>query len=534
MPHDPRAEEEQKTQKRAAILGMGYTDTSGLQKQLFKGILSIAELKQYKAVPLMANENYIHFGVTTTTSQQTLSKLRTAFTDQRVDFSIISDSGYAEYIRLYDPPPKVEYQDISIKGGQEENQDIVSAVSSSLEQVRPDDMLAFLVQQAYKLKASDIHLENQKENIRVRYRIDGVLHPVAFMGREKYRHLSSVIASAANIYSESEDAQTGHISREYRLSNGEEVVVNLRVESVPTVYGMDVVMRLFNLRMEMFKLDSLGLSTSEAKVVDDIIKNPSGLVLVVGPTGSGKTTTLYSLINTLNSTERKIITLEDPVEYNIAGVVQIPVHGELKADSFAEKLRSVLRLDPDIVMVGETRDSDTARTALQGALTGHLVLSTFHASSASAALTRLLDMIGSNPLLPSAIRLIMAQRLARRLDDATKKPYKTDESMMRRLHQIVDSFPPGLQKPDLGNITFYEPGSSPENPFGYSGQIVLREQLLMSQNLQNLMRLPATELTTERIEKEAVAGGMATMLQDGIMKAASGQTSLQEVFRVLG
>src|ERR1051325_1091631 len=195
-------------------------------------------------------------------------------------------------------------------------------------------MLAYLVQQAYKLKASDIHLENQRDNVRVRFRVDGVLHPVAFVSQERYRHLIAALASTANVSTNADDAQTGHISRAYKMATGEEVTLNLRIETVPTVYGMDVVMRLFNLRLELFKLENLGLSPQEAAVVDDIIQHPTGMVLIVGPTGSGKTTTLYSLINTLNTPERKIITLEDPVEYFMEGVVQIPVQGDTNASGF--------------------------------------------------------------------------------------------------------------------------------------------------------------------------------------------------------
>lgn len=534
-----RTQEEQVTARRAAVLGMGYVDTSKLQKQLFRNILTVAELRQLKVIPLVADEHNIHFGITTTTSQQTINKLSQRFTDQRIDFSIISETGYTEYMNLYDPPKKVEYEDISIKKAEPKaegpkTETVVDNVSQTLEQVRPDDMLAYLVQQAYELKASDIHLECQKENVRVRYRVDGVLHPVAFIGHEKYRHLSASIASAANVSTNETEPQTGHISRAYKLATGEEVSINLRVETVPTVYGMDVVMRLFNMRLDMLKLENLGLSRQEAAVVDDVIKHPTGMVLVVGPTGSGKTTTLYSLINTLNTTERKIITLEDPVEYNMPGVVQIPVTGELEGHDFAERLRAVLRLDPDVVMVGEIRDQDTAKTALQGALTGHLVLSTFHASSAAAALTRMLDMVGINPLFANAMHLVMAQRLVRRLDDNTKQPYQPDAELKSQLQGVIDSLPPHQQKPDISTLTLYKAGSSADNPFGYSGQLALREQLQMTAGVQQLLRLPPNEITTEMLQAKAVAEGMRTMLQDGVLKAIAGLTTLEEVYRVVG
>ena len=532
MGGDARVNEEQATAARARVLGINYVDTSKVQKQLFKNILSVPELYKFKIVPLVADEHYIHFGITNTTAQQTLHRLAERFTDQRLEFSLISETGFSEYMRLYDPPKTVDYQDISFasnSGGQK----LVEQVSATLEQVRPDDMLGYLVQQAYQLKASDIHLECQKQNIRVRFRVDGVLHPVATIATDKYQHMVAAIASAANLSTSAPDAQTGHISRSYKLATGEDVALNLRVETVPTVYGVDVVMRLFNMKLEFFKLENLGLSQQEAKVVDDIIRHPTGMVLIVGPTGSGKTTTLYSLINTLNTPERKIITLEDPVEYNMPGVVQIPVAGQLEGKNFAEKLRAVLRLDPDVVMVGEVRDPDTAKTSLQAALTGHLVLSTFHADNAAAALTRMLDMVGINPLFASAMRLVMAQRLVRRLDEATKQPYKPDEALLNQLKQVIDSLPPNVTKPSLDNVTLYKAGSSNENPFGYKGQLALREQLIMTPGVQQMLKLPPNQITTEDLQKKAVEDGMQTMLQDGILKALAGITTLEEVYRVV-
>ncbi|MBI5906845.1 type II/IV secretion system protein [Candidatus Saccharibacteria bacterium] len=534
MSQDARRDEEVTTQRRAGVLGMSYVDTSKLQKQLFKDVLPMPELYSLRVVPLAADSHYIQFGVTTRTSQQTINNLRARFSDQRLDFSIISDTGYGEYMKLYDPPKQVSYQDIGLVVGGDEGQKMVESVSATLNQVRADDMLAYLVQQAYKLKASDIHMECQRDNVRIRFRVDGVLHPVAFMSQDKYHHLVAAVASSANVSTSANDAQTGHISRSYKLATGEDVVLNLRIETVPTVYGMDVVMRLFNLRLELFKLENLGLSAQELEVVGDVIKHPTGMVLIVGPTGSGKTTTLYSLINTLNTPERKIITLEDPVEYNMPGVVQIPVAGDLKTQNFAERLRAVLRLDPDVVMVGEIRDQDTAKTALQGALTGHLVLSTFHASNAAAALTRMLDLVGINPLFASAMHLIMAQRLVRRLDDTTKQPYKPDDALKQQLQSVIDSMPPSIQKPDINQITLYKPGSSDKNPFGYTGQLALREQLIMTPGVQQLLRLPPNQITTEILQAKAVQEGMRTMLQDGILKAFQGLTTLEEVYRVVG
>ncbi|HJP96239.1 MAG TPA: GspE/PulE family protein [Candidatus Saccharimonadales bacterium] len=532
MSQDARHDEEVATQRRAALLGLNYVDTSEMtEKPLFKDLFTVPEMYQKRVIPVQVDQSNILFGITTTTSQQTLNELEQRFNERRIAFAIISDTGYREYMRLYDPPKKITYQDISF--GESAGTDLVSKVTASLEQVRADDILAYLVQQAYRLKASDLHLENQEQYVRIRFRVDGVLHTIARLSHEKYRTLVSSIAIAANVSTGVDEAQTGHINRRYKLATGEEVTVNLRVETVPTVYGQDVVMRLFTVKMELLKLDNLGLSPRERSVVDDIIQHPTGMVLIVGPTGSGKTTTLYSLINTLNSDERKILTLEDPVEYFMPGVVQIPVHGDTNAQGFAEKLRAVLRLDPDVVMVGEIRDQDTAKTSLQAALTGHLVLSTFHAGSAAAALTRMLDFIGVNPLFASAIHLIMAQRLIRRLDDSTKQAYQPDANLKAQIQSVVDTLPPGVQRPDLANITLYKPGVSAENPFGYRGQMPIREQLQMTPGIQELLRRPPTQITTDMLQERAIQDGMLTMLQDGVLKALQGITTIEEVYRVV-
>jgi type II secretory ATPase GspE/PulE/Tfp pilus assembly ATPase PilB-like protein len=532
MSQDARRDEESATQRRARLLGLNYIDTSAIpNKALYKELLTVPELYQMRAIPLQADKSNVLFGITNTTSQQALNALQQRFSDLRVTFGLISETGYREYIHLYDPPKKIVYQDIAI--GKTGDQNLLQAISATLTQVRADDVLAYLVQQAYQLKASDIHLENQAEAVRVRFRVDGVLHTIAMIGRDRYHQLMSALASAANVSTDAPDAQTGHINRKFRLATGDEVTVNLRVETVPTAYGQDAVMRLFTVQMELLNLDKLSLSERERAVVDDVIRHPTGMVLVVGPTGSGKTTTLYSLINTLNNDERKIITLEDPVEYFMPGVVQIPVQGDINSAGFAEKLRAVLRLDPDIVMVGEIRDQDTAKTALQAALTGHLVLSTFHASSAAAALTRMLDFIGINPLFASAMHLIMAQRLVRILDEETRQPYQPDDGLKAQLKQVIDSFPPGVDRPDVNTITLYKPGSSPQTPFGYRGQIPIREQMQMTPGIQQLLRLPPNQITTDILQQRAVADGMLTMLQDGVLKAIQGITTLEEVYRVV-
>ena len=285
---------------------------------------------------------------------------------------------------------------------------------SSLNLVSSEELFDFLIKQADRLGASDIHIENERDSIRVRMRVDGALHPVAQLERSRYRIIMGELASRAGVSSAAMESQSGHMQMEITTDQGTHLL-NLRVETVPTLYGQDAVLRLFNFDESLLNLDLLGIPSRQRKEIDEVVSHPRGLVLMVGPTGSGKSTTLYSMLNALNTTDRKLITLEDPIEYGLSGMSQIPIdttHGQ----SFADGLRSVLRLDPDVVMVGEIRDVDTARTAIQASITGHLVLSSFHANTTSTAFSRMIDMIGVNPIFSSAIRLLIAQRLVRRLE----------------------------------------------------------------------------------------------------------------------
>lgn len=535
MSQDARRDEELATQRRADILRVPYSDTSLLaDKPLFPDILTVDQMRQYKIIPMRADRSNILFGITTTTSQQTMSAIVDHFSDQKVAFTLISEAGFRDYMNLYDPPKQVVYQDIAIKNAGDTQ--LVAEVSDMLQQVRADDMLAYLVSQAHRLSASDIHLETTASGARIRLRIDGVLHPIAQLEPDKYRMLISAIASAGNVSTSADYAQQGHIAQKVKMADGHEVDVNVRLETVPTIHGMDVVMRLFNMDREMYNLDRLGLLPDQRAVVDDIIAKPSGLVLIVGPTGSGKTTTLYSMLNSLASDERKIITVEDPVEYQFDGITQIPVKTTESGNdgTFADKLRAILRLDPDVVMVGEIRDNDTARTALQASLTGHLVLATFHASSASAALTRLDDIIGRNPLFISSIRLVMAQRLIRRLDDTTKQPYTPSAQEIQIIQQVIDTLPAEVQRPSLDGIQLYKPGSSADNPYGFTGQIAVREQFQMTGEIRQLLETHTSVISAQDIEAAAVQSGMRTMIQDAILQVVAGNTTLDEVFRVVG
>lgn len=529
-----RDAEEQHTQQRAGLLGLQYLDTRelGTKGPIYKDILTNQEMYNGHIVPLSENtENApLIFGITVQTPQPLLRQLHDRFQNRVVQFMMISNPGYEEYMLRYNPPKKVIYDNVKI--ARYGDSDTISEVSKTLDTVRSDDIVNYLFKQADTLGASDIHLENQKGGVRIRFRVDGALHPIANLTHDKYRVLFGAISTRANISTAATNAQTGHIQEEFKNPDGTSRTLNMRIETVPTIFGQDAVIRLFNFDPNLLNLQNLGLNLEQQKSINEIISHPHGMVMVVGPTGSGKSTTLYSVINALNDPSRKILTLEDPVELTVPGVSQIPVNTQ-DGDSFAEKLRAVLRLDPDIVMVGEIRDTDTARTAIQAAITGHLVLSTFHASSAAAAFSRIVDMIGQNPIFASAIRLVVGQRLVRKLDEKTRIAYQPDEATKRYLKAILADLPSHIKKPDIDKISLYKPGTSAESPFGYKGRVVVMEQMIVGDEVQAFLRGDVQQVNAEAIEAAAKKQGMVTMLQDGILKACDGITTLEEINRVI-
>lgn len=528
-----RQADEQATAKRGALLGLPYIDSRGWSQSvsLIKDVVSLADMKDWHAIPIEFAAGRMAMAITISTPQPVMRTIRDRFPDLNVSFALISESGFKELMLRHDPPQVVNYQDISINA--EGASQTLDNVSQTLATVRSDDILKYLIVQADKLGASDIHLENEKDHVRLRFRIDGSLHNVANLSRDKYRQLMSSIAVKSNVSVAAEEPQTGHMVYEIASSPEESKSLNMRLETVPTANGQDMVLRLFYLERELMTLDRLGLSDGHRQRLEEVIRHPHGLVLVVGPTGSGKTTTLYSILDKLNTPARKVVTLEDPVEYDFSGVTQIPVRSQDNPNSFADKLRAVLRLDPDVIMIGEIRDVDTAKTALQAALTGHLVLSTFHGANAASAMVRMLDVIEGNPLFINAVRLVIGQRLVRRLDDATKQPYQPDEQLKAELRRIIDSLPEGVERPNLDEARLFKPGQSPDNPFGYAGRLMIAEQLELSPPVLELIKQSGRQLSASELEAAARQQGMVTMVQDGAFKALSGLTSIEEVYQAV-
>ena len=530
-----REQDEKATRQRATILGLPYVDMRNLEATLplVPGMIPIEKMHQYCIVPLAkgGNEVMYQIGVTSQTPQSILQKIKREYQDRgdKLQFLLISASGYRAMMLRYDPPQRTAYDDIEI--AKEGDSNTIAQVSQTLNLVSSEELFDFLIKQADRLGASDIHIENERDSIRVRMRVDGALHPVAQLERSRYRIIMGELASRAGVSSAAMESQSGHMQMEITTDQGTHLL-NLRVETVPTLYGQDAVLRLFNFDESLLNLDLLGIPPRQRKEIDEVVSHPRGLVLMVGPTGSGKSTTLYSMLNALNTTDRKLITLEDPIEYGLSGMSQIPIdttHGQ----SFADGLRSVLRLDPDVVMVGEIRDVDTARTAIQASITGHLVLSSFHANTTSTAFSRMIDMIGVNPIFSSAIRLLIAQRLVRRLVDHTKEAYEPDEATRKYVQRVLEKLPPDVEKPDLDSFKLWRPVPSEDAPFGYKGRVVIMEQLVVTDEIQKFIRGDVQDVHPETIEETARNEGMLTLEQVGVLAALRGETTLEEIARVI-
>jgi general secretion pathway protein E len=373
-----------------------------------------------------------------------------------------------------------------------------------------------LLFQAVKEKASDIHLECFEKEVSVRFRKDGMLHEITSVPKR----LQASIISRVKIMSELDIAekrkpQDGRIR--VKVAGRD---VDVRISTVPTTWGESVVMRLLDRSSVLLSLEDLGLRGQKLDTVEALIHRPHGIVLVTGPTGSGKTTTLYAGLERINSPDKKIITVEDPVEYQIQGINQIQVNSKVNL-SFANGLRSILRQDPDVILVGEIRDKETADIAIHASLTGHLVFSTLHTNDSASAITRLIDMEIEPFLVASALMAVIAQRLLRILCHSCKEPYEPHSDELLRI---------GLKPEELvDGILYRAKGCEKCFDTGYSGRMAIFEMLLIDDEIRNLT---LSHVDSGQIKKSAVEHGMTTLRQDGADKVIKGQTSVDEVIRV--
>ena len=392
-------------------------------------------------------------------------------------------------------------------------------------------MLEIILAGAITIKASDIHIEPQQDKSRLRLRLDGVLHDILFFENNIYHLINSRIKLLSGMKLTSKIAQDGRFS----IAEGIEEI-SIRTSLIPGAYGESIVMRILDPKSIQVKLEDIGIEPFLFSVIEQEIAKPNGLILVTGPTGSGKTTTLYAFLRKIYSPEIKIITIEDPVEYHLTGITQTQVNDE-KGYTFLEGLRSALRQDPDVVMIGEIRDAETAKTAIESALTGHMVFSTLHTNNAAGVIPRLIDLDANPKIMVSALSLSIAQRLVRKLCPFCKAEKNPSEEEIKVMKMVMD----GIKEEgkNLSNynidpnapIKFFSPvGCDKCNMIGYKGRIGIFEAIKTDEAIEKIMPQNPSE---REIKKVARVQGILSMRQDGIVKILNGVTSFEEVQSVV-
>ena len=388
------------------------------------------------------------------------------------------------------------------------------------------EVLEIVLAGALSAEASDIHLEPQDDQVRLRFRLDGVLHDILFFDYKVYNLILSRIKLVSglklNIKNQSQDGRFSIKIKEEEMA--------VRTSVIPGSYGESIVLRILNPKSIAISFNDLGIDAKLMTVLEKELSKPNGMILTTGPTGSGKTTTLYAFLKKIHTPETKIITLEDPVEYHLQNIVQTQVE-ESAGYSFSEGLRAILRQDPDVIMVGEIRDLETAKTAINSALTGHLVLSTLHTNNAAGTIPRLIDL-GVNPTsIAPAVNIAMAQRLVRKLCNKCKKKHLATETESAIIKKVVETIPENKNILPAQEVFIWKSnGCDFCNNIGYKGRIGVYEAILIDEEIEPLILLNPTETD---ILKKAEKQGILNMQQDGILKVLSGITSLDELQRVI-
>lgn len=488
---------------------------------LFESCLNKKFLLGSRVIPLGVEAHALLLGMVDPFNREAIDAVGFA-TGMEVSCAVLAQADFEVlYDRLYGEG-KSEVSQISdraevsaIEGDGED----VERLKDSASEAPVVRLVNYLVTKAVETHASDIHIEPMDGELRIRYRIDGVLNEI----EAPPAHLGPAIVSRIKIMAklniaERRLAQDGRIRLAVRGKD-----VDFRVSTTPTVHGESVVLRILDRSSLTLDFDALGLSPQVQAPLLKALHQPHGILLVTGPTGSGKTTTLYAALSLLNSADRKILTIEDPVEYQLAGINQVQVKRQIGL-TFAGALRSFLRQDPDIMMVGEIRDLETAQIAVQAALTGHLILSTLHTNDAASAVTRLLDMGVEDFLLTSTINGIVAQRLVRKLCPSCRVPYEAMPELADRLRKA------GAEVPDGPVILHHAKGCPECQGTGYRGRSSIAEVLLLSDRLRQLI---LSRGSASDLQKAALDEGMVSLFVDGTAKALAGVTSIEELFRVV-
>jgi len=538
-----REAEERDAERRAGKLGLRYIDLrkSPVSIDALK-LVPEADAKEAGAAAIEVKNNDVAVAVVDPKSLallKTTEKLKADGFEPKI--FIASKSGIEKIWESYSFVPKESAKEITgkveISPSELESfankltslQDVQNEVKGlNFGDVSTTSLLEIVLAGGLSIRASDIHFEPEEEKTKIRFRLDGLLHDIfGNLPLKNYEHLVSRIKLLSNLKMNVRDqAQDGRFT--IGMANKE---VEVRVSTVPSESGETIVMRLLDPDAIHVSLDQLGLRKDDLLIVERELKMPNGLILNTGPTGSGKTTTLYAFLRSVANPEVKIITIEDPIEYRVEGIEQTQVDPEAGYD-FAEGLRSIMRQDPDIILVGEIRDRDTADIALQASLTGHLVFSTLHANDAVGAVPRLVDLGVKQTSISSAVSLVIAQRLVRRLCSECKKAAATDGALKAKTENFLKKLPKKVDKTPYEKFTVYEPvGCAKCNNFGYKGRVGIFEFLESQTGFEEAILKDASRVTLKDLARKQ---GMITMQEDGILKVLEGMTTFDEVENATG
>ncbi|MBJ7282894.1 MAG: Flp pilus assembly complex ATPase component TadA [Acidimicrobiia bacterium] len=475
--------------------------------------------RRYQALPISWDDDVLVVAMADPSNVLAVDDIR-ALTGAQVRCVVATSAQIRETIDRFHRLDS-EVDDLASQAADElTDKDELANVSAVVEDAPIVKFVNLLITQAVADRASDIHVEPAERDLRIRFRIDGVLHEVM----RSPKAIQAGVISRLKVMSDINIAER-RIPQDGRMSltvGGKPI--DLRVATLPTVHGEKVVMRILDKNQALLSLEDQGFLPDTLERYERSFRKPYGTVLVTGPTGSGKSTTLYATLNVLNEVQRNIITIEDPVEYRLAGINQIQVNPKAGL-TFASALRSILRADPDVLLVGEIRDRETAIIGIEAALTGHLVLTTLHTNDAASTPMRLLEM-GVEPfLVTSALDVVLAQRLARRLCDRCKEPYQPSEEELLSARWAMETIDIG-DWPTLHRAV----GCSACGRTGYRGRFALHEVMPISEEIE---RLIIERRSVEDLSKVAQMEGMIPLRQDGLRKAAMGMTSIEEIFRVV-
>jgi type IV pilus assembly protein PilB len=471
--------------------------------------------RQFQAVPLHLTDGTLRLGMVDPLDVLAIDDVR-RHTGYDIDVAVITPDHFQRTLNAYPAPGESVASltsEITTRVTEEMDVDHLRSLVDEAPVVR---LVNLIILQAVRQHASDIHIEPQKQQLRVRYRIDGILYNAMTLPQ----HVHAAVVSRLKIMADIDIAER-RLPQDGRIPlTIDKREIDIRVSTIPAVDGEKVVLRILDKSGGILGLETIGLMPENRRRFEALIEKPYGIILLTGPTGSGKTTTLYAILNQLNSIERNITAIEDPVEYQIPGINQVQVNPKAGL-TFSTGLRSFLRQDPDVIMVGEIRDEETARIAIHAALTGHLVLSTLHTNDAAGALTRLIDM-GIEPfLVASSVMGVIAQRLVRVLCDRCKQAYLPPPELRQRLGAASDE----------SQLTFWRPaGCEFCTRIGYRGRTGIFEIMVMDESIKSLLTRGAA---AGAIKAEAIRAGMKTLADDGLAKAALGVTSPEEVLDVV-